>query len=103
MKKIKFIDLKNIFEKNSINVSSKLSDQVIFDNIKSISNADKNDLSFLSNIKYLNLLKKIKAKACIIEEKYIDYLPNHCSPIIVKDPYLALALTSQLFNKDYQK
>ncbi len=103
MKKIKFIDLKNIFEKNSINVTSKLSDKEIFDNIKSISNAEKNDLSFLSNIKYLNQLKKIKAKACIIEEKYIDYLPNNCSPIIVKEPYLALALTSNLFNKDYQK
>ena len=44
--KIKFIDLKNIFEKNSINVSSELSDKEIFYNIKSISNAEKNDLSF---------------------------------------------------------
>ena len=103
MKKIKFIDLKNIFEKNSINVISKLPDKEIFDNIKSIAKAEKNDLSFLSNIKYLNKLKEIKAKACIIEEKYIDYLPNHCLPIIVKEPYLALALTSNLFNKDNLK
>ena len=103
MKKIKYIDLKNIFEKNSINVSSELSDKEIFDNIKSISNAEKNDLSFLSNVKYLNQLKKIKAKACIIEEKYINYLPTHCSPIIVKEPYLALALTSNLFNEDHLK
>ena len=64
MKKIKFIDLKNIFAKNSINVSSKLSDKEIFDNIKSISNAEKNDLSFLSNIKYLNQCTKSSIDTC---------------------------------------
>ena len=31
------------------------------------------------------------------ENEYIDYLPKSCKSIIVKDPYLALALISNIF------
>ena len=52
---------------------------------------------FFSNEKYLNHLSKIKAKACLIENKYVNYLPKNCKPIVVDDPYLALAIISRLF------
>ena len=100
MSKIKFIDIKKLLEKNSLNVISKISDQEIFESIKSISNSSKKDLSFLSNNKYLNDLKQIQAKACLIKEKYKDYLPKNCEPIIVDDPYLALGLISHIFSND---
>ena len=100
MKKIKYIEIKEILEKNSLEVSSELSEEEIFSNLKTISNSSENDLSFFSNIRYLNDLKKIKAKACLIEEKFISYLPKNCYPIIVKDPYLALAFVSNLFNSE---
>ena len=103
MKKIKYKDIKQILEKNSLEVYSKISEQEIFSNIKTISNSSNNDLSFFSNSKYINDLKKIKAKACLIEKKFINYLPNNCNPIIVKDPYLALALLSNLFNDEILK
>ena len=69
MKKIKYIEIKKILEKNSLEVSSELSENEIFHSLKTISNSSENDLSFFSNIRYLNDLKRIKAKACIIEEK----------------------------------
>ena len=100
MKKIKYIEIKKILEKNSLEVSSELSENEIFSNLKTISNSSENDLSFFSNIRYLNDLKKIKAKACLIEKKFIKYLPDNCYPIIVKDPYLALAFVSNLFNDE---
>ncbi len=100
MKKIKYKEIKGILEKNSLEVSSKLSEKEIFFNLKTISNSSENDLSFFSNIRYLNDLKKIKAKACLIEEKFISFLPENCYPIIVKDPYLALAFVSNLFNDE---
>ena len=68
-----------------------------FSSIKTISNASDKDLSFFSNQRYLDSLKNIKAKACLIENKYKEHLPKNCEPIIVKDPYLALALISNLF------
>ena len=100
MKKIKYIEIKEILEKNSLEVKSTISDEEIFLSLKTISNSSENDLSFFSNIRYLNDLKKIKAKACLIEEKFLSFLPKNCYPIIVKDPYLALALVSNLFSDD---
>ena len=103
MKKIKYIDIKKLLEKNSLEVKSSISDKEIFLNLKTISNSSEDDLSFFSNIRYLNDIKKIKAKACLIEEKFINYLPSNCYPIVVKDPYLALALVSNLFSEEIYK
>tara|TARA_B100001057_G_scaffold109088_1_gene106962 strand:- start:833 stop:1819 length:987 start_codon:yes stop_codon:yes gene_type:complete len=100
LKKIKFIEIKEILEKNSLEVNSDISEKEIFKSLKTISNSSENDLSFFSNIRYLNDLKKIKAKACLIQEKFISFLPESCHPIIVKDPYLALAFVSNLFNDE---
>ncbi len=97
---IKYSEIKNILEKNSLEVNSKIPKNETFFNIKTISNSSKDDLSFFSNQKYLKDLKKINAKACLIEEKFIKFLPKNCVPIIVKDPYLALALISNIFNKE---
>ena len=100
MKKIKFIEIKEILKKNSLEVKSTISDDEIFLSLNTISNSSENDLSFFSNIRYLNDLKEIKAKACLIEDNYKNYLPDNCYPIIVKDPYLALALITDLFHDE---
>jgi len=100
LKQIKYIDIREILEKNSVEVNSTVSEKETFLNLKTISNSSENDLSFFTNIRYLNDLKKIKAKACLIEEKFINYLPDNCYPIIVKDPYLALAFVTHLFHDE---
>ena len=100
MKQIKYKEIKVLLKKHSLKIISKISDDEIFLNVKTILNASDNDLSFFSNLKYLNDLKNTKAKACLIEDKYKEYLPKNCEPIIVKDPYLALALISNLKNDD---
>jgi len=103
LKKIKYIEIKNLLKENSLEINSEISNEEIFFNIKTISNSSINDLSFFSNLKYLNDLKNIKAKACLIEDKYIEFLPKNCKPIIVKDPYLALALITNVFNEEIYK
>ena len=100
MKKIKYIEIKDILEKNSLEVKSTISNEEMFLSLKTISNSSENDLSFFSNNRYLNDLQKIKAKACLIQEKFVSYLPNNCYPIIVEDPYLALAYVSNLFQDE---
>ena len=100
LKKIKYIEIKNLLEKKSLDVTSDISNEEIFDAIRAISNSTERDLSFFSNKKYLNDLKEIKAKACLIEDQYKKYLPKNCKPIIVKDPYLALAIISNMFNNE---
>ena len=100
MKKIKYKEIKELLNKNSLEIISNISDDEIFSSVKTISNASDKDLSFFSNQRYLDSLKNIKAKACLIENKYKEYLPKNCEPIIVKDPYLALALISNLQSED---
>ncbi len=100
MKKIKYKEIKELLNKNSLEILSNISDDEIFSSIKTISNASDKDLSFFSNHRYLDNLKNIKAKACLIENKYKEHLPKNCEPIIVKDPYLALALISNLQSED---
>ncbi len=100
MKKIKYLDIKNKLEKNSIDVSSELLNDESFSAIKTLINSTENDLTFFSNFKYLNDLSKTKAKACLIEKKYIKYLPSKCKSIIVQDPYLALAIISYVFSSN---
>ena len=103
LKKIRYIDIKDILEKNSLDVKSEISDDEVFVNLKTIANSSEKELSFFSNIRYIDDLKKIKAKACLIEEKFINYLPSNCYPIIVEDPYFSLALVSGLFNNEIIK
>ena len=100
MKKINFSDIKEIFKKNSLEFFSDISNDETFLSIKTISSSLSTDLSFFSNIKYLNYLKSTNAKACLIEEKYAGFLPKKCKPIIVKDPYLALALLTKFFSNE---
>ena len=103
MKIIKYIDIKKTLQNNSLKVISKLSNEDEFLSIKSIANASEKDLTFFSNYKYLNDLKNTKARACLIEEKFSDYLPKHCDSIIVDDSYLALALISNIFSDEIFK
>ena len=100
MKKIKYKEIKELLNKNSLEIISNISDDEIFSSVKTISNASDKDLSFFSNQRYLDSLKNIKAKACLIENKYKEYLPKNCESIIVEDPYLALALISNLQNNE---
>jgi len=98
LKTIKYKDIRELLLQNSLELESNISDEEIFLSIKTISNSSIDDLSFFTNSKYLNDLRKTNAKACLIENKFKQYLPNNCRPIVLKDPYLALALISNLFN-----
>ncbi len=96
MNKICFKDIENYLLKYSINISSKLDKNTIFKTIATLRYADSSDLTFFHNTKYLNDLKNTKAKACFILKQDIKYLNNKCVPIIVEDPYLAYAFTTNL-------
>ena len=102
MKKIKFKQIIEIFNNQSIDYSSSIVSEDSFTSINSISNATSHELTFFSNKLYLNQLSKTNAKACLINSDYVDYLPKSCKPILVENPYYALACISEVFlNQDY--
>ncbi len=98
MKQIKYSDIISKLKSFSIDVNSQLSGDVYFEGINTITKASKNEISFFSNVKYIDELKLCKAKACVINQKYEKYLPSSCEPIIVNDPYLAFAHLIDLFD-----
>ncbi len=100
LKKIKYSQILESLKSNSLIVESQVNINEDFTGINSISNANNNELSFFSNDKYLNQLSKTIAKACLIKKEYAQYLPKNCSPIIVSNPYYALACISEIFNND---
>ena len=95
--KISYKQIVDSLSKYSINISSSLEENSLFSKISSVSNSTNDDLSFFSNIKYLDDLKKTKSKACLINKKYVKYLPENCNPIIIDEPYFAFAILSNLF------
>ena len=65
-----------------------------FKTISSIINATTDDLTFYSDFKLKDQLINTKAKACFIKSDNAHLLPADCFPIIVKEPYLAYAHTT---------
>ncbi len=64
MKTIKYSDIVVRLNQNLIEVKSDIKDDEEFSGINSLLNAQKEDISFFSNIKYVDNLKICKAKAC---------------------------------------
>jgi UDP-3-O-[3-hydroxymyristoyl] glucosamine N-acyltransferase len=96
---IPYSKIKNYLYNNDINAESNLSKDETFISLRSILNANKNDLTFFSNNSPIKLLKNIKAKACLINKTNSFNLPKTTFPIIVQDPYKSFALISNLFFK----
>jgi len=86
--KLSGIDNKENFTK------SKISD------IKDISTALKDDVTFFHSKKYEDLASKTKASFCITTENLNDYLPNSCKKIIVDNVLIATAKITKVFYPD---
>ena len=100
LNKITLSDILQCFHDHSFNFKSNININEKFNNLNTIKDSKANDITFLSNEKYLSDLKNTKAKACIINEKFLSYLPDTCSPIIVDNPYLAMSYISNIFDNN---
>ena len=103
LKKISLSEIIECLEKNSINIKEINSKDISFLSLNSLINASNEDLTFFSNSKYLEQLKKTKAKGCIIKKEFIDYLPKNCLPLIVESPYQVLGYISDIFDINNSK
>jgi len=65
--------------------------------INTLKDAKENEVSFVSNSKYVKDLEHTKAAAVIISENLADKLPLTCAPLITKNPYWSMAILSKYF------
>jgi len=65
--------------------------------INTLKNAKENEVSFVSNSKYVKDLENTKAAAVIISENLASKLPSTCFPLITKNSYYSMATLSKYF------
>ena len=75
---------------------SKINDFAIH-GVESLSNATKNDMTFLNSSKYKNLSLKTKAAVCITSQNLKQFLPTDCIKIDVKNVLFAVTKASKMF------
>ncbi len=72
-------------------------ESVTVNSLSTLENAQENDISFLSNPKYLHLLKSTKAAAVLLIEQAVPLCPTNS--IVLSEPYLAFAKVAGLFDR----
>ena len=91
----------NFFLKKKISISDlfpreKFKKKIKLDNIKSLGEATKLDLTFYDSKKYKNLANQTKARYCITTENLSKDLPKSIEKIIVKKVLVELARVSKI-------
>ncbi len=93
-KKREFIFLNDIFK---ILGKKQIKKKIKITNMTDLNTALSSDISFINNIKYLDMLKKTKAKYVISQEKYLNKIKNYCNPIIVSNVLKSVYEVALLF------
>ena len=98
--------IKNLFfkKKNNISLSNiykilniKKISKIQINDIKDLKNATLKDISFFNSLKYLDDLKKTKAKHIIIHKKHLNYINSFSDPIVVDNVLNSVSLVVDLF------
>ena len=94
-----FIKNKNIYLSDVLKILGKKRQKKDFkiNDIADLRLAKKNDISFFNSPKYLDILKKSKAKHVISSDKYLSKIDKYCEPIIVKNVLKSVYLITELF------
>ena len=89
--------LLDILKNLNLTTNHKYLDEIILD-IKDLSNAKKNEITFFHSKKYKVIANNTKASFCITTKNLINELPSNCIPLIVEN---VLVATSSITSKFY--
>ena len=67
------------------------------DDIKDLSNANKNDISFFNSVNYFEKLKKTNANYIIVNSKHKSLIDKYCKTIVVENVLKSISLITKLF------
>jgi len=65
--------------------------------MNTLKDASKDELSFISNAKYVKDIASSNAAAIIVDEKTKDNVPEGCVALVVENPYWSMAILSKHF------
>jgi UDP-3-O-[3-hydroxymyristoyl] glucosamine N-acyltransferase len=65
--------------------------------MNTLKDASSNEVSFVSNSKYIKDIKDTKAAAVIIEKDLVEHLPQDCIALVVDNAYWSMAILTKHF------
>lgn len=80
-----------------IQVGSNAPPSLLIEDIAPLDRAEKNQISFLDNIKYVEVFAASKAGACFVRSKFISRAPAGMTLLITEAPYHCFANIAQRF------
>ena len=83
-----------------VNINNETNPDEKINDIKDISSAQSNEITFFHSKKYIDLAKVTKASYCITTENLKSYLPNNCKPIVSEKVLLITAQITKIFYPD---
>lgn len=96
-KRQKPLSLAEIAEIAGAELSASSDPSVIIHDVASLQDAGQQDISFLDNVKYKDIFKITKARACFIASEMQEIAPRGLNLLISKSPYKSYALCAQRF------
>ncbi len=91
MRSVTFFKKKNILSIDKIFPKVKFKKMGTFNDIKTLNNSKKSDITFFDSIKYKSFAQSTKASYCITTQKLQNFLPKTTEKIIVKNVLYELA------------
>ena len=70
--------------------------------MNTLKDASKNELSFVSNSKYIKDIESSNAGAIIVDKNTREYVPAGCTALVVDAPYWEMAVVSKCFAPDIE-
>ena len=98
IKKITYLDIKNLLISQNIYPISDLNENETFTSLNSVKYASDSELTFFNTTSHLKTLQHTNAKACLINKNFLKYLPKSTKSILVDDTYNSFAILSNLFS-----
>ena len=92
IKQVEYITIEDLSKIITIKNINNLDKSLKIYNVATLNKATGQDISFLSNTKYVDSLKDSNAGFCFIQEKYVNYLNKNTTPIIVDDPHFSYCI-----------
>ena len=80
-----------------LNIKTDINDDIKMEDIKDLTSATKQNITFFHSKKYQELAKITKASYCITNKLLKDYLPKTCTPIIVNNVLIATSIVTKEF------
>jgi len=89
--------IQHICDLTDAKINSDVDHSALIKDVATLDRAEKTDLAFLDNPKYLEQLETTKALACFVLPKLIDKVPDTVIALVHFQPYRAFARAAHLF------